>query len=47
LMMLGRPPIVGDVVLHQRVRIEVTATSGRGVREARVTVLPDRSHADG
>lgn len=35
---LGRPPAVGDVVLHDRIRVEVTATTGRGVKEARVTV---------
>lgn len=37
---LGRPPIVGDVVEHGRIRLEVTATSGRGVKEVRASVLP-------
>jgi magnesium and cobalt exporter, CNNM family len=37
---LGRPPVVGDVVEYGRIRLEVTATSGRGVREARASVLP-------
>jgi CBS domain containing-hemolysin-like protein len=36
---LGRPPIVGDVVVYDRIRLEVTATRGRGVREARASVL--------
>jgi CBS domain containing-hemolysin-like protein len=46
LTLLGRPPVAGDVVEHGRVRVEVTATAGRGVKEARVTLLPgsgDRS----
>ena len=34
---LGRPPLVGDVIEYGRLRIEVTAISGRGVKEARVT----------
>jgi CBS domain containing-hemolysin-like protein len=33
---LGRPPVVGDVVEFDRLRVEVTAVSGRGVKEARV-----------
>jgi CBS domain containing-hemolysin-like protein len=37
---LGRPPSVGDVVEYQRLRLEVTETSGRGVKEARVSLLP-------
>ncbi len=37
---LGRPPAVGDVVVYQRVRLEVTATRGRGVKEARASLLP-------
>jgi CBS domain containing-hemolysin-like protein len=36
---LGRPPIVGDRVEHGPIRVEVTATAGRGVREARATLL--------
>jgi CBS domain containing-hemolysin-like protein len=37
---LGRPPVVGDVVVYDRIQLEVTATRGRGVREARAVVLP-------
>lgn len=37
---LGRPPVVGDAVEFGRVRIEVTATSGLGVRQARAILLP-------
>lgn len=37
---LGRPPVVGDVVIYDRIRLDVTATRGRGVKEARATVLP-------
>lgn len=36
---LGRPPAVGDVVVYGRIRLEVTATRGRGVKEARASVL--------
>jgi CBS domain containing-hemolysin-like protein len=36
---LGRPPVVGDVVEYGRIRLEVTATSGRGVREVRATLI--------
>ena len=36
---LGRPPVVGDVVRFDRVRVEVTATSGRGVKEARASLI--------
>jgi len=38
---LGRPPAVGDVVDYGRLKVEVTATSGRGVREVRVSVTPE------
>jgi CBS domain containing-hemolysin-like protein len=34
LALLGRPPVVGDVVTWQNVRAEVTRISGRGVAEA-------------
>jgi CBS domain containing-hemolysin-like protein len=34
LLLLGRPAVVGDVVTWHNVRIEVTATAGRGVSEA-------------
>lgn len=36
---LDRLPAVGDVIEYGRVRIEVTATSGRGVSDARVWLL--------
>jgi CBS domain containing-hemolysin-like protein len=38
---LGRPPNVGDVVEYQRIRFEVIATSGRGVREVRASLRQD------
>jgi CBS domain containing-hemolysin-like protein len=38
---LGRPPNVGDVVDYGRIRLEVTATSGRGVQEVRAWLLPE------
>ncbi|HEU4559721.1 MAG TPA: hemolysin family protein [Longimicrobium sp.] len=37
--LLGRPPLVGDVVEYDDVRFEVTAIEGHGVREAAVTLL--------
>jgi CBS domain containing-hemolysin-like protein len=40
LALLGRPPVAGDAVDYGRVRLEVTATSGRGVKQARATLLP-------
>jgi CBS domain containing-hemolysin-like protein len=40
LLLLGRPAVKGDVVSWNNVRIEVTATAGRGVAEANVTRLP-------
>jgi CBS domain containing-hemolysin-like protein len=36
---LGRPPIVGDVVDFEQLRFEVLSVEGRGVREARVSVI--------
>ena len=39
LALLGRPPVVGDVVDYGRVRLEVTATRGRGVNRAKATLL--------
>jgi magnesium and cobalt exporter, CNNM family len=36
---LGRPPIVDDVVEYGRIRLQVTAVSGRGVKEARAWLL--------
>ncbi|HEX5068711.1 MAG TPA: hemolysin family protein [Vicinamibacterales bacterium] len=40
LAVLGRTPVVGDVVEYRRVRAEVTSTSGRGVKQARISLLP-------
>ena len=40
LAMLGRPPRIGDVVEYDRVRFEVTAVSGRGVKQADARLLP-------
>jgi CBS domain containing-hemolysin-like protein len=40
LAILDRPPVVGDVIEYQRLTIEVTATQGRGVRDAIATRLP-------
>jgi CBS domain containing-hemolysin-like protein len=39
LTLLGRPAVIGDVVTWNRVRIEVNAVAGRGVSEARLTVM--------
>ena len=36
LMMLGRPPLVGDSVRYDRLQLEVTAVKGHGVEEAAV-----------
>jgi CBS domain containing-hemolysin-like protein len=38
---LGRPPVNGDRVDYGRLRLEVTATSGRGVKEVRASLLPE------
>lgn len=43
---LGRPPVVGDSVEYGRLRLDVTATSGRGVQEARASVLPPGNNDD-
>jgi CBS domain containing-hemolysin-like protein len=45
LMALGRPPAVGDAIDFGGVHFEVTATSGRGVKEARASLLPSRPPA--
>ena len=42
---LGRPPAVGDVVDYGRIRLEVTAISGHGVRTVRASLLPRASEA--
>ncbi len=36
---LGRPPVVGDVIDFEQLRFEVLSVAGRGVREARVSVI--------
>ena len=38
LMMLGRPPLVGDSVRYDRLQLEVTAVKGHGVEEAAVSL---------
>jgi CBS domain containing-hemolysin-like protein len=40
--LLDRLPATGDVVEYGRIRVEVVATSGRGVREARVWLKPPK-----
>lgn len=47
LTVLGRPPIVGDVVTWRNVRIEVTRVMGRGVAEALLSLLsPPQPRSD-
>jgi hypothetical protein len=41
-MLLGRPPLPGDVATWNHISLEVTAVSGRGVAEAMVSRLPTR-----
>jgi CBS domain containing-hemolysin-like protein len=41
LMLLGRPPHVGDAVDFGRLHIEVAAIRGRGVEEALITLKPE------
>ncbi|HEX5473991.1 MAG TPA: hemolysin family protein [Vicinamibacterales bacterium] len=41
LMLLGRPPAVGDRVQFGRLRLEVTAVAGHGVAEAAVGLSPE------
>jgi CBS domain containing-hemolysin-like protein len=40
---LGRTPLVGDVVDFEQLRFEVLSVEGRGVREARVSVISHRN----
>ncbi len=42
LMLLGRPPRVGDVIEYDGLRFEVTAVQGRGVRECAVSIADRR-----
>jgi CBS domain containing-hemolysin-like protein len=42
---LDRSPVVGDVVDYGRLRLQVTATSGRGVREVRAWLQPEETKA--
>ena len=39
LMLLGRPPVVGDVVRYDRLQFEVTAVKGHGVEESVVSMM--------
>jgi len=43
---LGRPPAVGDTVHYGRLRLDVTEISGRGVKEARATLLTEEGGQD-
>jgi CBS domain containing-hemolysin-like protein len=38
LTLLGRPPVVGDSVRYERLRLDVTAVLGHGVAEAAVSL---------
>ena len=42
LMLLGRPPDVGDTVRYDRLLLEVTAVKGLGVDECAVSLVPER-----
>jgi CBS domain containing-hemolysin-like protein len=44
---LGRPPVVGDRVTYGRIRLDVTATSGRGVQEVRASVMASENNDEG
>src|SRR2546426_7741951 len=46
LTLLGRPPVVGDTVTYNCVRVAVTAVAGRGVGEATVTRIPPNAPPD-
>jgi CBS domain containing-hemolysin-like protein len=41
LMLLGRPPRVGDRVRYNRLQLDVTGVKGHGVDEAAVTLLDE------
>ena len=47
LALLGRPPVAGDTVTYDRIRLNVTAVRGHGVQQARATLLPaERPESD-
>ena len=46
LMLLGRPPHVGDVVIYDHVRFEVVSVEGLGVDECIVDVETPPEPAD-
>ena len=46
LTLLGRPPVAGDTVTYNCVRIAVTAVAGRGVGEATITRIPPNAPPD-
>ncbi|MDZ7727462.1 MAG: hypothetical protein U5Q44_04295 [Dehalococcoidia bacterium] len=46
LMLLDRPPEVGDIVTHEGFRIEVTSVAGMGVGECVITPAPDADPGD-
>lgn len=46
LMLLDRPPEVGDVVTHEGFRVEVTSVAGMGVGECVITPAPDMEPGD-
>jgi CBS domain containing-hemolysin-like protein len=46
LTLLGRPPRVGDRVDYDRLQLDVTATQGRGVDEAAVTLRESEDAAE-
>ena len=47
LMMLGRPPLVGDSVRYDRLQLEVTAVKGHGVEEAAVSLAGSEANGEG
>jgi CBS domain containing-hemolysin-like protein len=47
LTLLGRPPVAGDMVTYNCIRIAVTAVAGRGVGEATVTRIPPTTPTPG
>ncbi|NLE22219.1 MAG: HlyC/CorC family transporter [Actinobacteria bacterium] len=48
LMLLDRPPVVGDVVVYEHVALQVLAVEGHGVAECVVTsLLPESEGEDG